>query len=79
MGVDALAVAWLHPTILLQVSMRQCLQVGQEECELSHLSMHRTWKPWWHLGRTLTRSPGAKSDRQMAHSVSNPGNLRSAA
>ncbi|KAG5575240.1 hypothetical protein H5410_055374 [Solanum commersonii] len=53
--------------------MRQCLQVGQEECELSHLSIHRTWNPWLHLGKTLTLSPATNSDKQMTHSESRPG------
>ncbi|KAH0711750.1 hypothetical protein KY289_007709 [Solanum tuberosum] len=53
--------------------MRQCLQVGQEECELSHLSIHRTWNPWLHLGKTLTFSPATNSDKQMTHSESSPG------
>ncbi|XP_058186283.1 uncharacterized protein LOC131303431 [Rhododendron vialii] len=37
--------------------------------------MHRTWNPWLHLGRTLTRSPGVNSDKQITHSVSNPGSF----
>lgn len=81
-GVEIAVVAAtgsLHPTILLQVWIRQCLQVGHEECEFSHLSMHRTWKPWWHVGSTLTFSPVAKSERQMTHSVSRLGIFRSAA
>ncbi|XP_034221563.1 uncharacterized protein LOC117632235 [Prunus dulcis] len=40
--------------------------------------MQRTWKPWLHLGRSRTRSPAVKSERQITHSVSSPGRFRSA-
>lgn len=43
--------------------------VGQDGCPTSHVSIHRTWNPWWHLGKTLTFSPSAKSPRQIGHSV----------
>jgi len=46
-----------------------CLQVGQEERESNQVSMHLTWKPWLHLGKTLTFSPSSKSPRQIKHSV----------
>lgn len=46
-----------------------CLQVGQEERESNQVSMHLTWKPWLHLGKTLTFSPSTKSPRQIKHSV----------
>lgn len=65
------------PTIFWHVSIRLCLHFGHEECELSHLSMHRTWNPWLHLGRRRTRSPGANSDRHITHSASMPGRLSS--
>ncbi|XP_031399789.1 uncharacterized protein LOC116210118 [Punica granatum] len=39
--------------------------------------MHRTWNPWWHLGRSRTRSPGTNSDKHITHSVSSPGNFSS--
>lgn len=46
-----------------------CLQVGQEERESNQVSMHLTWKPWLHFGKTLTFSPSTKSPRQIKHSV----------
>lgn len=49
--------------------MSGCLQVGQEECDRNQVSMHFTWKPWLHLGKTLTFSPSTKSPRQIKHSV----------
>ncbi|KAK8631688.1 hypothetical protein V6N13_028470 [Hibiscus sabdariffa] len=54
--------AWPHPIIFWHVSTRQCLHLGQDEWELNHLSMHRTWNPWLHFGRSSMRSPVAKSD-----------------
>jgi hypothetical protein len=74
-GPDVLA--WLQPAIFLQVSIRQCLHVGQDEWELSHLSMHLTWNPWLHLGRSRTCSPGVNSERQITHCVSRPGRFKS--
>ncbi|KAH0914140.1 hypothetical protein HID58_028586 [Brassica napus] len=65
--------------IFWQVSTRQCLHVGHDECELSHLSIHRTWNPWWHVGSSFTRSSDTNSERHMTHSVSRPGRFRSAA
>lgn len=50
-------------------SRRDWRQVGQEECEMSHVSMHPTWNPWWHWGRTRTFSPSSNSPRQIGHSV----------
>ncbi|KAF8115204.1 hypothetical protein N665_0029s0047 [Sinapis alba] len=49
--------------------MSGCLQVGQEECDRNQVSMHFTWKPWLHLGRTLTFSPSTNSPRHIKHSV----------
>lgn len=43
--------------------------VGQEECEANQMSMHLTWKPWWHLGRTLIFSPSSNSPRHIGQSV----------
>ncbi|KAF8404417.1 hypothetical protein HHK36_009302 [Tetracentron sinense] len=63
-----------EPTIFLHDSIKQFLQVGHDECDISHLSMHRTWNPWLHLGKILIRLPGQNSERHMTHSVSKPGN-----
>eukprot|EP01018_Ginkgo_biloba_P028858 Gb_14776 [translate_table: standard] len=52
-----------------RASRRQCLQVGHEECERSHVSMHWIWKRWLHLGSTLIFSPSANSVKQMGQSV----------
>ncbi|XP_072964115.1 uncharacterized protein [Typha angustifolia] len=38
--------------------------------------MQATWNPWLHLGSTRTCSPGANSERQMAHSDPVPANPR---
>ncbi|KAF1887805.1 hypothetical protein Lal_00023813 [Lupinus albus] len=61
------------PTILWQVSMRNCLHLGQDECELSHLSMQGTWKTWLHFGKSRTLSSLANSERHITHSVSKLG------
>ncbi|KAF1887927.1 hypothetical protein Lal_00023935 [Lupinus albus] len=60
-------------TILGQVSVRHCLHLGQDECELSHLSMQGTWKPWLHFGKSRTLSSLANSERHITHSVSKLG------
>lgn len=48
---------------------RQCLQVGQEEWEMNHLSTHSMWKLCLQLGKTLTLSPFMKSVKQIGHSM----------
>lgn len=58
-------------------SSNDCRQVGHEECESSHVSIHFTWKLWWHFGRTRTSSPSPNSPRQIGQSVT--GMLTSAA
>lgn len=50
-------------------SSNDCLQVGHDECDSSHVSIHLTWKPWLHLGNTLTFSPSMNSPRQIGQSV----------
>lgn len=50
-------------------SRTDCLHVGQEERDSNHVSMHFTWKPWLHLGKTLTFSPSTNSPKQIKHSV----------
>lgn len=55
-----------HPELFCCVPNMHLLQVGHDDRAISHRSMHRTWKPWLHLGKTLTRSPGSKSHRQIA-------------
>jgi hypothetical protein len=45
-------------------------QVGQEARAASQPSTQAPWNPCPHAGSTLTRSPSASSDRQMAHSAS---------
>lgn len=50
-------------------SSKEWRQVGHDECDMSHVSMHLTWKPWLHLGRTRTFSPSMNSPRQMGQSV----------
>ncbi|KAF1887836.1 hypothetical protein Lal_00023844 [Lupinus albus] len=57
------------PTILWQVSIRHCLHLGQDECELSHSSMQGTWKPWLHFGKNRTLSLLMNSERHITHSV----------
>ncbi|RDY11251.1 hypothetical protein CR513_04113, partial [Mucuna pruriens] len=54
-----------------------CLHLGQEECELSHLSMHRTWNPWLHFGKIRTLSPLVNSDKHITHSESKLGSFNS--
>uniref|UniRef100_A0A453HNU2 Uncharacterized protein n=2 Tax=Aegilops tauschii subsp. strangulata TaxID=200361 RepID=A0A453HNU2_AEGTS len=54
-------------------SASEARQLGQEVCVASHMSMQRTWNPWWHRGSTRTFSPSANSPRQMAHSVAVAG------
>ncbi|KAI6699790.1 hypothetical protein NL676_014114 [Syzygium grande] len=53
------------------IAKENCLQVGHEDCELSHLSMHWTQHPWWHFGRIWIRSLVANSERQIMHSTTN--------
>ncbi|CAA0395309.1 unnamed protein product [Arabidopsis thaliana] len=57
-----------------------CGLLGDDTVSLHHrhLSIHRTLNPWWHFGRSLTRSPDTNSDRHMAHSVSRSGSFSSA-
>lgn len=57
------------PSARVRCRMSGCLQVGQEECDRNQVSMHFTWKPWLHLGKTLTFSPSTNSPKQIKHSV----------
>jgi len=50
-------------------SSNDCRQVGHDECDANHGSMHLRWKPWLHFGSTLTFSPSSNSPRQMGQSV----------
>lgn len=67
---------WMLFVMCLQPWLgRQCLQVGHEEWERSHLSIHPMWKPWLQLGNTLISSPSTNSPKQIAQPVviHNPG------
>jgi hypothetical protein len=50
-------------------------QVGQEEWEENHVSMHCAWNPCLHLPSTRISSPSMNSDKQMAHSASAPASF----
>lgn len=56
-------------SVLVGCSSNDWRQVGHDERDTNHLSMHLTWNPWLHLGSTLTFSPSANSPRQIGHSV----------
>lgn len=58
-----------EPFARIWCSRSDCLQVGQEECDNNQVSIHLTWKPWIHLGKTLTVSPSTNSPKQIKHSV----------
>ncbi|KAK3446134.1 hypothetical protein EUGRSUZ_A01891 [Eucalyptus grandis] len=44
-------------------------QTGHVDCELSHLSMHSTWKMCLQLGNSLAVSPSSNMLKQTVHST----------
>ncbi|KAJ1429807.1 hypothetical protein SESBI_08214 [Sesbania bispinosa] len=48
-------------------SSKDCLQVGQEECERSHVSMHLTWNPWPFEAKRATASSGVSKANLRLH------------
>lgn len=44
-------------------------QFGHDEWDKSQVSIHLTWKPWLHLGKTRTFSPSSNSPKHIGHSV----------